>query len=185
MKKLLIAVLFLGGMTAQANTVTDLDHTTERGPRYNVPQSITFTERGITFEVYTNGKFDFTQRGNRYQTRTQGRRGFNQGTPGHAYSVKYPYRYNTFVKYNRYGEIYKVGRNLIDYNRRGKVRQIGSVALRYNNGRLDRVGDMKVIYNRRGRIIDLVDYNYRTHRAQRANGRNIKIKKNKKIRVRG
>ena len=57
--------------------------------------------------------------------------------------------------------------------------------MRYNNGRLDRVGDMKVIYNRRGRIVDLVDYNYRTHRAQRANGRNIKIKKNKKIRVRG
>lgn len=163
MKKLLLAVLFLGGITAQANAVTDLDHTTERGIRYNQPQSITFVERGVKFVVFTNGQFDFASLSN--QVQTSGRRGQGYYAPGHSYGVTYSYSSRDFVKRNRYGDVYKVGRNYVDYNRYGHVDQIGSVNLRYRNGQLVRVGDMKIIYNRRGYIVDLVGYVHHDHTA--------------------
>lgn len=177
MKKLLLAVLFLGGMTAQANTVTDLDHTIEKGKRYNQPQSITFTERGVEFEVFINGQFDFARTGERFQIRNQGRRGYAQSTPGTTYGVSFPYRGNSFVKYDRRGDIYQVGRNDISYNRKGQVSKIGTIALRYQNGRLTQVGTKKVIYNRYGVIVKLSNnpqYNI--------NKRQITIKNNKRLR---
>ncbi len=158
MKKLLLAVLFLGGMTAQANTVTDLDHNTRTGIRYNQPQAITFVERGVEFVVFANGQFDFALVGPRFQNRNQGRRNVGYNAPGHAYGVSYRNDYNSFIRYDYYGDISKVGRNHISYNRFGEVNQIGSVRLRYNNGLLTRVGGMELIYNRRGRLVDLIGY---------------------------
>ena len=58
-KLLLLAVLFLGGITAQANQVTDLDHGQKKGIRYNQAQPITFVQKGIQFFVYSDGDFDF------------------------------------------------------------------------------------------------------------------------------
>lgn len=63
MRKLIIAVLFLGGITAQANQVTNLAHTNNRGIRYNQPESIPFIERGYKFVIFTNGTFDFAPLG--------------------------------------------------------------------------------------------------------------------------
>lgn len=161
MKKLLLAVLFLGGMTAQANTVTNLDHTTERGSRYNQPQSITFIERGVQFVVFTNGQFDFAT--TRQGVQGQGRRGSSHTAPGHTYGVTFPYNNRGFVKYNRYGDVYQVGRSYVNYNRNGDVSQIGSVDLRYRNGRLVRAGDMQIVYNRRGQIVNLIGHVHHDH----------------------
>jgi len=182
MKKLLLAVLFLGGMTAQANTVTDLDLSIEKGKRYNQPQSITFTERGVEFEVFINGQFDFARTGERFQIRNQGRRGFTNNAPGHTYAVSFPYRGNSFVTYNRRGDIYQVGRNVINYNRKGKVNQIGTIALRYKNGKLARVGDMHVIYNRKGRIIKLSRFTRGNNAHYKVNKIKVNTKNNKRLR---
>ena len=163
MKKLLVlAVLFLGGITAQANTVTDLDHNQQKGIRYNQSQPVTFVQRGIQFFVYTNGEFDFKlPRAHFY-----GRRGnSNYNAPGTTYGVRYPYRSNRLVRYDHWGNVKQIGRNHIYYNRRGKVNRIGSINLRYRNGRLHSVGNMFVNYDRWGRIIGLDGYISNHHTA--------------------
>ena len=145
MKKLaIVVVLFLGGMTAQAN-VTALDHNTNRGIRYNNAQPITFVQKGVTFFVNTNGSFDF----NFSRGAIQGRRGQFLNAPGHTYGVTFPYRN---IRYDRRGNIVKIGRNFISYNRNGRVNQIGNVTLRYHRGQLVRIGNMRIIYNKRGRM---------------------------------
>ena len=145
MKKLaILVVLFLGGITAQAN-VTNLDHNTNRGIRYNNSQPITFVQKGVTFFVNTNGSFDF----NFSRGTIRGRRGNSLNAPGHTYGVTYPYRN---VRYDRRGNIVKIGRNFITYNRNGLVNQIGNVSLRYHRGKLVRIGNMRIFYNKRGRI---------------------------------
>lgn len=149
MKKLaILVVLFLGGITAQAN-VTNLDHSKKRGIRYNNAQTITFVQKGVTFFVHTNGEFDFNR------TPYRGRRGYGINAPGQTYGVTYPYRDRGFVRYDRWGNISKVGRNYINYNRRGRVNQIGNISLRYHKGQLVKVGNMQVIYDRWGRLLRL------------------------------
>ncbi|RMB57619.1 hypothetical protein EAX61_10925 [Dokdonia sinensis] len=161
MKKLLaLAVILLGGITAQANQVTDLDHNKKPGIRYNHSQPITFVQKGIRFFVYTNGTFDFELP----QHFNSGRRGYgNYNAPGTTYGVRYPYRSNRLVRHDIYGNITQVGRNVVFYNRRGAVRQIGSVAIRYHKGRLDRIGNMHVNYDRWGRINELSGRIYHDH----------------------
>jgi len=151
MKKLaVLVVLFLGGMTAQANVVSNLNQVDNRGPRYNNnTQHISFVQRGITFIVHSNGTFTYRSNG----AQNIGRRGV-YSTPGQTYyGVSYANRSNGLVSYNRNGVISKVGRNLITYNRYGKVSRIGNVNLRYRNGRLIKAGNMHISYSRNGRII--------------------------------
>ena len=143
MKKLVVlVVLFLGGMTAQANEVTNLDHVNTTGIRYNTPQSISFTQRGVKFIVFPNGEFDFKF----LNTQHNGRRGYN--APGTTYNN----RKTSYVSYDNYGNVTKVGRNYINYNRNCDVNQIGNITLRYRNGRLVRVGNLNIFYNRYGKI---------------------------------
>jgi len=151
MKKLaVLVVLFLGGMTAQANVVSNLNQVDNRGPRYNNnTQNIKFVQRGITFIVRANGTFTYRTQ----NVQNIGRRGA-YNAPGHTYyGVSYVNRSNRLVSYDRYGNISKVGRNLITYNRYGKVSRIGNVYLRYQNGRLIRAGNMHISYSHNGRII--------------------------------
>ena len=143
MKKLVVlVVLFLGGMTAQANEVTNLDHANTTGIRYNVPQSIKFVQRGVKFTVFPNGEFDFRF----LNPQHHGRRGYN--APGTTYNN----RKRGYVSYDYYGNVTKVGRNYIYYNRNCDVNQIGNITLRYRNGRLVRVGNLRIFYNRYGEI---------------------------------
>ncbi len=158
MKKLLLAVLFLGGMTAQANEVTNLAQL-EKGTRYNQPQSITFIERGIEYVVYVNGEFDFIL--NQPQ-QSFGRRGSVASAPGITYGVTYATPRN-FVRYGFNGEIVRVGRTQIRYNRYGDVNQIGSVRLRYHKGLLVRAGDLHINYDRRGFIRNVDGYVHHNH----------------------
>lgn len=156
MKKLaVLVVLFLVGMTAQANQVTNLDHSQERGIRYNSSKSIQFVQRGVTFIVHSNGTFTYrASRGNNVVSNV-GRRGARRTAPGHSYGVSYVNNsYSPNVSYNSYGQISRVGRNIIRYNRYGIVQSIGNVRLRYNNGCLVRAGNMHIRYNRNGRIIN-------------------------------
>ncbi len=150
MKKLVVlVVLFLGGITAQANEVTNLDHNNTTGIRYNVPQSISFIQRGVKFSVYPNGEFDFKF----LNTQHHGRRGYS--APGTTYSNR---KKRGYVAYDYLGNITKVGRNYIAYNRYCDVNQIGNITLRYKHGRLVRVGNLRVFYNRYGNIVHTEGY---------------------------
>ncbi|WP_299217626.1 hypothetical protein [uncultured Dokdonia sp.] len=141
-----LVVLFLGGMTAQANEVTNLDHNNITGIRYNAPQSIHFIQRGVEFIVFPNGEFDFKFLNQ--QQLQHGRRGHN--APGTVYTNR---RNSRYISYDYFGNVTKVGRNFIYYNRNGNVNQIGDITLRYRNGRLVRVGNLRLFYNRRGHIV--------------------------------
>lgn len=154
MKKLAtLVVLFLVGMTAQANQMTNLDFSQDRGIRYNNSKSITFVQRGITFIVHSNGNFTYRAQNVR-NVQNVGRRGVRTA-PGHTYyGVSYANNYNPRITYDRYGNISRVGRNYITYNRYGNVQRIGNVSLRYHNGCLVRVGNMRISYNRYGHIIN-------------------------------
>jgi hypothetical protein len=163
MKKLLVlAVLFLGGITAQANQVTDLDHGQKKGIRYNQAQPITFVQKGIQFFVYTDGDFDFQL----IRSNNRGRRGTQYlNAPGSTFGVNYPYNTSRLVRYDYWGNINKIGRNHIFYNRNGRVNHIGNTTMRYRNGRLARIGNMTVIYDLRGRISRLQGQIHHNHTA--------------------
>ncbi len=158
MRKLVfLAVVFLGGIAAQANQVTNLDHNTTTGIRYNKPQSITFIQRGVQYFVYPNGEFDYRVIRSQYR----GRRGnYNNNAPGTTYGVTYATTNRARVSYDFYGNIIKIGRVNIFYNRRGKVNQIGNVSLRYRHGRLVRVGNLHITYDGWGRIAGVNGYVY-------------------------
>ena len=159
-KLLLLAVLFLGGITAQANQVTDLDHGQKKGIRYNQAQPITFVQKGIQFFVYSDGDFDFEVLRSTYNG-LRGNQFFN--APGITFGVNFPYSNRRLVRYDHWGNISKVGRNHILYNRRGKVNRIGTVSMRYRNGRLTRVGNMFLAYDRWGRIAGLEGQVHHNH----------------------
>lgn len=142
-KVFVLVVLFLGGMTAQANEVTNLNRNNTTGIRYNAPQSIHFIQRGVKFIIFPNGTFDF----NYTNQQLQGRRGHN--APGTIYTHR---KNNRYVSYDYYANVTKVGRNFIYYNRNGKVNQIGNIPLTYRNGRLIGVGNLRIFYNRHGQI---------------------------------
>lgn len=179
MRKLVVmVVLFLGGMTAQANEVTNLDHNNTTGIRYNTPQAIKFVQRGVKFIVFPNGEFDYKF----LNPQQHGRRGHN--APGTTYNNR---RNNRYVSYDYFGNVTKVGRNFIYYNRNCDVNQIGNITLRYRHGRLVRVGNLRIFYNRygdiaytEGRVVrtnnygsNTNDYNgYNDHYNNRNNNRN-------------
>lgn len=152
MKKLaVLVVLFLGGMTAQANVVSNLNQIDNRGPRYNNnTKNIQFVQKGITFIVHANGTFTFRTP----RAINSGRRGVSYAPGNTYYGVSYGNNTNRLVTYNSYGDITRVGRNLITYNRLGKVTRIGNVVMRYRNGRLIKAGHMNINYSRNGRIIN-------------------------------
>jgi len=164
MKKLVVlVVLFLVGMTAQANLVTNLDHKNTTGIRYNVPQSIKFVERGVKFIVFPNGEFDFKF----LNPQHHGRRGHN--APGTTYNNSKRSR----ISYDYYGNVTKVGRNYIYYNRNCDVSQIGNITLRYRHGKLVRVGNLRIFYNRYGEIAHTEGYvTYNNHDYGRKRNRN-------------
>jgi len=152
MKKLVVlVVLFLVGITAQANQVTNFDHNTERGIGYNHSKSIKFVQRGVVFIVHSNGSFTYHIPKAKSLKNSRART-----TPGHNYGVSfynnYGNNYSPKVSYDRYGNINKIGRNLITYNKYGKVQRIGDVRLRYHNKCLVRAGDMHITYDKYGRI---------------------------------
>ena len=59
---------------------------------------------------------------------------------------------NNLIRYNRYGEVTKIGNTRIFYDSRGRVRKVGNIRVDYTRGWLSRVGGLDVRYNRRGKV---------------------------------
>lgn len=130
---LLLAALVMGtGSSFGANmhsTVTTALNT----------RSFIFTEGDITFSVYPDGEFDFYLNG---QAGVFGGRGaitFNSG-----------FNYNPYVQYDDFGAVIQIAQLPVFYDYYGRVNRIGNVYMTYRNGRLNRLGGMRIFYNGMG-----------------------------------
>jgi hypothetical protein len=153
MKKitLLVASIFLVGNMANAseNPVFSDNTTIER---FNFDEPIAFTERGIGFYVFPNGKFDFNTRPQDsegdYYYKTAGKRAGSEVN-------RRPENYGVRIEHDAFGRVRRIGNTFINYDYNDRVSRIGSVYMKYNNFALTQVGGLRIIYNRRGQIVDI------------------------------
>lgn len=148
----LLGVLLSFGTLSAAEKVSPSD-IAKKGLtiRYRNAQPITFIERGVTFQVYSDGTLDVNygrrgyRRANRYRTYA------GYGYPSYP---QYRYHQGRRIWRNRFGQIIKVGRASVNYDFYGRVKRVGSITMSYGRfGQLRRVGGMRVWYNRWGRLI--------------------------------
>ena len=115
----------------------------------NYGKSFIFVENGITFSVYPDGEFDF-------YINDRVNVGANVSFGNSSLTFNSGFNYNPFVQYDDYGAVIQVENIPIYYDFYGRVSQIGDVNIWYRNGRLRRIGGMRVFYN------DLGYFNYCT-----------------------
>lgn len=160
MKKvtLLFAMVLMGLTSATANESSveiykDLDITS----RYQFSQPILFVERGVEFLIFADGSFDFNTdfigNSTRPYTHYRIRRGVNRsfGAPG-VRSRHFGSR-GVLVTHDRLGRVRRLGNVFINYDRQGLIKRAGSVYMRYRQGLLKQVGNLRLQYNLRGRLI--------------------------------
>lgn len=165
-KVVLLASLFLVGMTAQAFTNHQSDAISNPGKhnRYKNTQEISFVENGILFTVTTNGYFRFKQLDRWSPKDRYNRRDKNHLINYRPHNNQSRYTNNRYrpqslrIKRDAYGYITRIGSLPIFYNNKGKVKHIGSVRMKYRKGQLVRIGNMTITYNRFGNIRDTFGY---------------------------
>jgi len=137
---LLFSALILGTSGALADTTEDKVAIRNA---YSYNDSFIFVENGITFSVYPDGEFDFY-----IDERVGVSANVNIGRTNITFNSGYDY--NPFVQYDDYGAVIQVENIPIYYDYYGRVSQIGDVDIRYNNGRVSRLGGLYVYYDNRG-----------------------------------
>lgn len=111
-----------------------------------------FTEQGIEFLVFPEGQIELNippasvKMGDKKITEV-----YLPENGSFPYRNQQQYR-KGYVKYNRLGQPVQAGPVQIEYGKNGKVVRIDDIKLTYIDGRLDRVGDLKVEYDRNGQI---------------------------------
>jgi len=149
---LLLGVLVSLGTVSAAELVSPSD-ITKKGLtiRYRKAQPITFIERGVTFQVYSDGTLDVKYGRRGYRRANNYRMNAGYGFP---FRSSYDYFRGKRIWRNRYGQIIKIGYSSINYDYYGRVKRVGSITMHY--GRFDqlrRVGGMRVWFNKRGKLI--------------------------------
>ncbi|NND16302.1 MAG: hypothetical protein HKN89_08240 [Eudoraea sp.] len=149
---LLLGVLVSIGTLSAAEMLPPSD-ITKKGlaNRYRKAQPITFIERGVTFQVYSDGTLDvkYGRRGFRRANRYRMNAGY-----GLPFRSSYDYFRGKRILRNRYGQIIKIGFTSINYDYFGRVKRAGSITMHYGRFKqLRRVGGMRVWFNKRGRLI--------------------------------
>lgn len=110
---------------------------------FGYSNSFIFVENGISFAVYPDGEFDFF-----IQHPTGLTAAFPLGTAAVTFNAGF--NYNPYVQYDDFGAVIQVQQVPVFYDYYGRVRRIGNVHLSYWNGRLHRLGGMRVYYNSLG-----------------------------------
>ena len=105
--------------------------------------SFTFVERGVTFAIFQNGEFDFY---------INPRNGLHVGYQGNGVDISFNsgYNYDAYIQYDNFGAIIQIENIYIDYDYYGRVNRIGNTHINYNNGRLVRLGGLRVYYDNYG-----------------------------------
>jgi len=158
MKKitLLVASIFVFGGSV-ANAAEKIDFSVERRSPVDFRDAdpIVFTERGIEFFVFPDGRLDFNTRpttGRDMYYKSSRKNGVTKtfGAPGNIRNGNHGVK----VEHDNMGRVRQVGNVFINYDVNDRVKRIGSVYMTYNRFALERVGGLEIIYNRRGQIVD-------------------------------
>ena len=165
MKRLvfLFAVVLTGLTSVSADELSSkkLNHQLDNPLRYGYAQPILFLERGVEFMVFPDGSFDFNTEINTFgdvyyrntNIRTRTRRSSINTTHGAPSSF---YNGGVLITHDNQGRVRRIGNVFINYDRRGKIKRAGSVYMSYNrgNGRLTRIGGMRVHFNSWGELVN-------------------------------
>jgi len=138
---LLFSALVLS--TSSVMAVTLEDKVAARNAYTNFNDSFIFVENGITFSVFPDGEFDFY-----IDDRVGVNANVNFGRNNITFNSGFDY--NPFVQYDDFGAVIQIENIPIFYDFYGRVNQIGDVNIRYNSGRISRLGGMQIFYDNRG-----------------------------------
>jgi hypothetical protein len=138
---LLFSALVLS--TSGVMAVTLEDKVATRNAYTNFNDSFIFVENGITFSVFPDGEFDFY-----IDDRVGVNANVNFGRNNITFNSGFDY--NPFVQYDDFGAVIQIENIPIFYDFYGRVNQIGDVNIRYNSGRISRLGGMQIFYDNRG-----------------------------------
>lgn len=142
-KEFLFLIMLLLVSTVEANNNESVSNP-RKNYVINYHRPITFQENGIKFYVFANGEVEF-QKNRRYTSYTS-----NRGRYGNRYYHSSPRR--ILVKYDRRGNLLRVGNVYLHYNYFGQVTKIGSVPVFYRHGNIKRVGGLTIKRDRYGYI---------------------------------
>ncbi|AGC77436.1 hypothetical protein LX97_01733 [Nonlabens dokdonensis] len=154
MKRMLlfIATSLMMITTAQANEI-DLKESNDfkmNQTIYRNVQPVLFTYNNVDYAIFPDGRIEFeVPQGNtrsNYYRRSTSRRYT-------TYSTSLLNNRRQFVRYNRRGQVVKIGNTRLFYNRLGAIQKVGTLNVGYAYGVVNRVGGLEVLYNRRGRLI--------------------------------
>lgn len=156
MKKItfLVASIFLMGASV-GNAAEKYKLSQERSVLANDfrnAEPVVFTEAGVEFYVFVDGRFDFNVRSSAANTFYTANRERNYD---HYEAHKNKY-YGVNVEQDRAGRVKRIGNVSVSYDRNNRVERVGSVQISYNRYSLERVGGLEIVYNRRGQIVDRV-----------------------------
>jgi hypothetical protein len=135
---LLTAVVWLTGATASAS-----NHRSLTFDRNHFDEPISFTERGITFYIFTDGGFDFSTT-DQASSEVVYRHGRRHNEPQ-----------GVRITRDAQGRIRSIGSVFMNYDAQDRIKRIGSVFMNYNRFALNQVGGLKIVYNRNGEIIKM------------------------------
>ncbi len=171
-KQLLFSAMVLIGLTSFAaptihfqSQVENFKNTTN----YRFVEPIIFIEQGIEFLIFPDGSFDFytnlKNRSNSYnkaysKDKPNSHRGSvdnNQGKPGtmNGRYYKKPIVSGVIIEYGFNGLVARIGNMEVDYDKKGRIKRLGSIKISYDDGKLSKVGNLKVKYNRWDEIMSV------------------------------
>jgi hypothetical protein len=153
MKRILlfIAAGLMMTITAQAKEIS-LKQTNDfdNNGRYRTMQPVLFTYNQVDYALFPNGEIEFElpmRRSRSTLNRRSSIRSQNIYTASNRSSFD-----RGFVRYNRRGQVTKIGTTRVFYNHLGQVAKVGNLNVHYRNRVLNSVGGLQVLYNRRGEI---------------------------------
>lgn len=169
-KQILFNAMVLIGLTSIAGTNIKVEPQGENftnTARYRYVQPIIFIEQGVEFLIFPNGSFDFNAHlNNRFNTngqvysngKTNSRRSSVNTNQGRAGTINVRYYGKTVVngvsmEHDYNGMIKRIGNIVPEYDKTGRIKRLGTIKMNYDDGKLSKVGGLKVKYNRWDEII--------------------------------
>ncbi|MGV8814141.1 MAG: hypothetical protein ACOH2D_08530 [Gelidibacter sp.] len=158
-KQLLFNAMVLIGLTSISASNTNFapqgDDFTNKA-RYRYVEPIMFIEQGVEFLIFPDGSFDFNTHLNNQSTNS--RRSSMNTDQGGSKTINVRYYGKSIVnrvtiEHNYNGMVKRIGNVAVEYDKHGRIKRLGSIKMNYDDGKLSKVGGLKVKYNRWDEII--------------------------------
>lgn len=146
-----MAVGILVSFTAQAVEISSTQND-EKGTFTNrrSVQPVLFTYEDVDYALFPDGRLDFELVNNNRSSRNAMS---TNGNYGRRVAYTRASNRSSYVRYNNYGQVVKIGNTRVSYFRNGQVARIGNLNVDYRNGLVKQVGDLQVRYDRYNQII--------------------------------